>query len=64
MFDSLMLGPKTRAGADAKAKRVALADVSVYGEFRTSGEDGLHGFRRSKRAGKRALSASSVMVRL
>jgi alanyl-tRNA synthetase len=44
MFDSLMLEQKTRAKADAKAKRGALADVSVYGEFRTSGETVFTGY--------------------
>ncbi len=43
-FDSLMLEQKTRAKADAKAKRGALADVSVYGEFRTSGETVFTGY--------------------
>ncbi len=44
MFDSLMLEQKTRAKADAKAKRGALADVSVYGEFRTAGETVFAGY--------------------
>jgi len=44
IFDSLMLEQKTRAKADAKAKRGALADVSVYGEFRTSGETVFTGY--------------------
>ena len=44
MFDSLMLEQKTRAKADAKAKRGALADVSVYGEFRTIGETVFTGY--------------------
>jgi alanyl-tRNA synthetase len=43
-FDSLMLEQKSRAKADAKAKRGALADVSVYGEFRTSGETVFTGY--------------------
>jgi alanyl-tRNA synthetase len=43
-FDSLMLEQKTRAKADAKAKKGALADVSVYGEFRTSGETVFTGY--------------------
>ena len=43
-FDALMLEQKTRAKADAKAKRGSLADVSVYGEFRTSGETVFTGY--------------------
>jgi alanyl-tRNA synthetase len=44
VFDSLMLEQKTRAKADAKAKRGALADVSVYGDFRTLGETVFTGY--------------------
>jgi alanyl-tRNA synthetase len=44
MFDSLMLEQKSRAKADAKTKRGSLADVSVYGEFRTSGETVFTGY--------------------
>lgn len=43
-FDSLMLEQKTRAKADAKAKKGSLADVSVYGEFRTGGETVFTGY--------------------
>lgn len=43
-FDALMLEQKTRAKADAKAKRGALADVAVYGEFRTIGETVFTGY--------------------
>jgi alanyl-tRNA synthetase len=43
-FDSLMLEQKTRAKADAKAKKGALADVAVYGEFRTFGETVFTGY--------------------
>lgn len=37
-FDELMLAQRTRAKTDAKAKKTALADLSVYGEFRANGE--------------------------
>lgn len=43
-FDSLMLEQKTRAKADARAKKGSLADVSVYGEFRTGGETVFTGY--------------------
>ncbi len=43
-FDALMLEQKTRAKTDAKAKKGALADVSVYGEFRTLGETVFTGY--------------------
>ena len=43
-FDALMLEQKTRAKADAKAKKGALADVAVYGEFRTFGETVFTGY--------------------
>ena len=37
-FDRLMAEQRTRAKADAKSKKGALADLSVYGEFRAHGE--------------------------
>ncbi|GMA27615.1 alanine--tRNA ligase [Arenivirga flava] len=37
-FDRLMSEQRARAKADAKANRKALADLSVYGEFRAKGE--------------------------
>lgn len=37
-FDRLMAEQRARAKADAKSKKGALADLSVYGEFRASGE--------------------------
>ena len=37
-FDELMLAQRTRAKADAKAKKTALADLSVYSAFRANGE--------------------------
>lgn len=43
-FDSLMNAQRSRAKADAKAKRGNLADVSVYGEFRTAGETVFTGY--------------------
>ncbi len=43
-FDSLMNEQRSRAKADAKAKRGNLADVSVYGEFRTLGETVFTGY--------------------
>ncbi|TQL47959.1 alanyl-tRNA synthetase [Homoserinimonas aerilata] len=43
-FDSLMLEQRTKAKADAKAKKTALADLSVYGEFRAKGETVFTGY--------------------
>jgi len=43
-FDSLMNAQRSRAKADAKTKRGNLADVSVYGEFRTAGETVFTGY--------------------
>jgi alanyl-tRNA synthetase len=43
-FDSLMNAQRSRAKADAKMKRGNLADVSVYGEFRTAGETVFTGY--------------------
>ena len=44
-FDTLMPEQRTRAKADAKAKKGALADLSVYSELRGAGRDGLHRLR-------------------
>ena len=38
VFEELMNEQRTRAKDDAKSKKGALADVSVYGEFRKNGE--------------------------
>ena len=43
-FDRLMAEQRTRAKADAKAKKTALADVSVYREFRSAGETAFLGY--------------------
>ncbi|MCI2958884.1 alanine--tRNA ligase [Agromyces atrinae] len=43
-FDSLMTAQRTRAKTDAKSKKKALADLSVYGEFRALGETIFHGY--------------------
>lgn len=43
-FDSLMAEQRSRAKADAKAKKTALADLSVYGEFRAFGETVFTGY--------------------
>lgn len=37
-FDTFMLDQRTRAKADAKAKKSVLADLAVYGDFRLHGE--------------------------
>jgi alanyl-tRNA synthetase len=37
-FDALMLEQRTKAKADAKAKKTLLADLSVYSAFRAKGE--------------------------
>lgn len=37
-FDELMAGQRQRAKADAKSKKSSVADVSVYGDFRATGE--------------------------
>ncbi|WP_403024888.1 alanine--tRNA ligase [Salinibacterium sp. GXW1014] len=37
-FDTLMTEQRTKAKADAKAKKTALADLSVYSDFRAMGE--------------------------
>ncbi|MBF4459343.1 alanine--tRNA ligase [Pseudoclavibacter sp. VKM Ac-2867] len=43
-FERLMSEQRTRAKADAKSKRSALADVSVYSEFRSLGETTFVGY--------------------
>jgi alanyl-tRNA synthetase len=43
-FDRLMSEQRTRAKADAKAKKRALADLSVYGDFRAAGETVFTGY--------------------
>ena len=61
-FDTLMLEQRTRAKADARSRKRALADHSVYREFRAKGETvftGLHRPRdrvhRARRARRRRL---------
>ena len=43
-FDGLMLDQRTRAKADAKAKKTLLADLSVYSAFRAQGETVFTGY--------------------
>jgi len=43
-FDSLMLEQRTKAKADAKAKKTALADLSAFSEFRALGETVFTGY--------------------
>lgn len=43
-FDSLMTEQRTRAKADAKAKKAGLADLSVYSDFRAQGETVFTGY--------------------
>ncbi len=43
-FDRLMLEQRTRAKADAKSKKTALADLTVYSEFRAAGESRFTGY--------------------
>ncbi|MFX8825041.1 hypothetical protein ABTM64_21380, partial [Acinetobacter baumannii] len=43
-FDTLMREQKARAKADAKSRKRALADVSVYGDFRAKGETVFTGY--------------------
>jgi alanyl-tRNA synthetase len=43
-FDSLMADQRARAKADAKAKKTALADLSVYSDFRAQGETVFTGY--------------------
>lgn len=43
-FDTLMSEQRSRAKADAKSKKKALADLSVYSEFRAQGETSFLGY--------------------
>ncbi|MFP7833255.1 alanine--tRNA ligase [Marisediminicola sp. LYQ134] len=43
-FDALMLEQRTKAKADAKAKKTLLADLSVYSAFRAGGETVFRGY--------------------
>lgn len=43
-FDTLMAEQRARAKADAKSKKAVLADVSVYGSFRSLGETRFLGY--------------------
>lgn len=43
-FDGLMLQQRTMAKADAKSKKKALADLSVYADFRAKGETVFTGY--------------------
>jgi alanyl-tRNA synthetase len=43
-FDSLMAAQRDRAKTDARSKKSHLADLSVYGEFRASGETVFTGY--------------------
>ncbi len=43
-FDALMLEQRTKAKADAKAKKTQLADLSVYSAFRAQGETVFTGY--------------------
>ncbi|MCU1552251.1 MAG: alanine--tRNA ligase [Glaciihabitans sp.] len=43
-FDNLMHEQRTKAKADAKAKKTALADLSVYSDFRALGETAFTGY--------------------
>ncbi|HLP22887.1 MAG TPA: alanine--tRNA ligase [Microbacteriaceae bacterium] len=43
-FDTLMSEQRARAKADAKSKKKALADLSVYSEFRAHGETAFLGY--------------------
>jgi alanyl-tRNA synthetase len=43
-FDTLMADQRSRAKADAKAKKTALADLSVYSAFRSHGETVFTGY--------------------
>jgi alanyl-tRNA synthetase len=43
-FDTLMADQRSRAKADAKAKKTALADLSVYSAFRSQGETVFTGY--------------------
>ncbi|HEY2643516.1 MAG TPA: alanine--tRNA ligase [Galbitalea sp.] len=43
-FDTLMAEQRNKAKADAKAKKTALADLSVYSDFRAAGETVFTGY--------------------
>jgi alanyl-tRNA synthetase len=43
-FDTLMMQQRNRAKTDAKSKKKALADLSVYGDFRALGETVFTGY--------------------
>ncbi|MDQ0742870.1 alanyl-tRNA synthetase [Clavibacter sp. B3I6] len=43
-FDRLMLEQRTRAKADARSKKTALADLTVYSAFRAAGETRFTGY--------------------
>ena len=43
-FDKLMAEQRSRAKADAKSKKSAIADLSVYGDFRAHGETVFTGY--------------------
>jgi alanyl-tRNA synthetase len=43
-FDTLMLAQRDRAKTDAKSKKSTRADLTVYGEFRASGETAFVGY--------------------
>ncbi|MFD1713617.1 alanine--tRNA ligase [Amnibacterium flavum] len=43
-FDRLMAEQRARAKADAKSKKKAIADLSVYGQFRAIGETEFRGY--------------------
>ncbi|PRY70363.1 alanyl-tRNA synthetase [Glaciihabitans tibetensis] len=47
-FDTLMSEQRAMAKADAKAKKTALADLSVYGDFRALGETVFTGYELLK----------------
>ena len=50
-FDRLMSEQRARAKADAKANKKALADLSVYGEFRARGETVFLGYEELQAPG-------------
>ncbi|MET0162349.1 MAG: alanine--tRNA ligase [Microbacteriaceae bacterium] len=50
-FDRLMSEQRARAKADAKANKKALADLSVYGEFRAQGETVFLGYEELQAPG-------------
>ncbi len=58
-FDRLMLEQRTRAKADAKSKKTALADLTVYSEFRAAGETRFTGYDELE-TGRRSSGSSSA----